>query len=71
MVALQGAVGVRRPTLKAHHRALTLIFFHWFFFFFCLFFSWARDFAEEEELLVAYGCQNDWTGVKISHIENL
>ena len=30
----------------------------------------ATDFAEEEELLVVYGCQKDWTGVKISYIEN-
>ena len=52
--------------------ALTLIFFHWLFFSFAFFFfSSARDFTEEEGLLVAYGCQNDWTGMKISHIENL
>ena len=37
--ALQGALRVRRPTLKAPHRALTLMFFtDWIFFFFCLFF---------------------------------
>ena len=50
-----GALGERRPTLKAPHRALTLIFFTDFFFLSFM----ATDFAEEEELLVVYGCQKD------------